>query len=48
VQVEEALALSVVVRWEPVRTALNGRVVARPPRMTPASGCAVGSTLTVG
>ena len=30
VQVGEALTLSVVVRWEPVRTAVNGTLVARP------------------
>jgi hypothetical protein len=27
VQVQEALALSVVVRWEPLRTAVNGRLL---------------------
>jgi hypothetical protein len=48
VQVEEASALSVVVRWGPVMTAVNGTLVARPPRMTLVSSCAVGSTLTVG
>jgi hypothetical protein len=32
VQFEVALALSVVVRWGPVRTAVNGTVVARPVR----------------
>jgi hypothetical protein len=45
VQVEDASALSAVVRWEPFRTAVNGTLVARPPRMTLVSGCAVGSTL---
>jgi hypothetical protein len=45
VQVEEASALSVIVRWEPIKTAVNGTLVARTPRMTPVSGCAVGSTL---
>jgi hypothetical protein len=34
-QVEAASALSVVVRWEPVRTAVTGTLVARPPRTTP-------------
>jgi hypothetical protein len=48
VQVEEASALSVIVRSGPVKTAVNGTVVARPPRMSPVSSCAVGSTLTVG
>jgi hypothetical protein len=33
-QLETTLALSVVVRWEPVRTAVNGTLVARPVRMT--------------
>jgi hypothetical protein len=48
VQVEEASALSVVVRWIPIKTAVNGTLVARPPRMTPLFGCAVGSTLIAG
>jgi hypothetical protein len=43
-QVEAVLALSVVVRWGPVRTAVNGTLVARPSRMTPVPGRAVGST----
>jgi hypothetical protein len=34
VQVEPALALFVVVRWRPVRTAVNGRLVARRVRTT--------------
>jgi hypothetical protein len=46
-QVGAAWVLSVVVRWAPIRTAVNGTLVARPPRMTPLSGCTVGSTLTV-
>jgi hypothetical protein len=33
-QVEESLALTVTVRWEPARTAVNGTLVARPARMT--------------
>jgi hypothetical protein len=33
-QVEAASALSVVVRWEPVRTAVSGTLVARAVRMT--------------
>jgi hypothetical protein len=32
-QVEAASTLSVVVRWGPVMTAVNGTLVARPPRM---------------
>jgi hypothetical protein len=40
--------LSVVVRWIPIKTAVNGTLVARPPRMTPVFGCAVGSTLIAG
>jgi hypothetical protein len=39
------VALSVVVRSGPVRTLVNGTLVARPWRMTPVSGCAVGSQL---
>jgi hypothetical protein len=35
--------LSVVVRWGPVRTVVNGTLVARPSRMTPVPGGAVGS-----
>jgi hypothetical protein len=46
--VEADSALSVVVRSCPVGTAVNGTLVARPPRMTPVSGCAVGSTLSQG
>jgi hypothetical protein len=46
-QVAAAVRLSVGVRWEPVKTAVNGTPLARP-RMTPVSCCAVGSTLTVG
>jgi hypothetical protein len=34
VQVEATLALSVVVRWGLVRTAVNGTLVARPARTT--------------
>ena len=45
VQVTAAVVLSVVVRWEPIGTALSGTLVARPPR-SPVSGCAVGFTLT--
>ena len=37
-QVEAAVVLSVVVRWGPVRTAVNGTVVARP-AMTRFVGC---------
>jgi hypothetical protein len=48
VQVEEASALSVVVHWVPSKTAVNGTLMARPPRMTPVFGCAVGSTLIAG
>ena len=33
-QVDAASALSVIVRWRPARTAVNGTLVARPPRMT--------------
>ena len=33
-QVEVAVALSMIVRWGPVRTAMNGMVVARPVRTT--------------
>jgi hypothetical protein len=33
-QVEEASALSVAVRWVPIKTAVNGTLVAWPPRMT--------------
>jgi hypothetical protein len=33
-QVEVAVALSVVVRWGPAGTAVNGTVVARPARTT--------------
>jgi hypothetical protein len=40
-QVDAASALSVVVRSGPVRTAVNGTPVARPPRMTPESACAL-------
>jgi hypothetical protein len=46
-QVGAGSALSVVVRSGSFRTAVNGTLVARPPRMTPISSCAVGSTLTV-
>jgi len=48
VHVEVAPWLSVVVRSGPFRTAVNGTLVARPSRMTPSTGRAVGSTLTVG
>jgi hypothetical protein len=41
------VVLSVVVRSVPVLTAMNGMLVARPSRMTPASRCAAGSALTV-
>jgi len=47
VQVEAALALSLVVRPGPVRTAVNGTLVARPVRTDPVHRGAVGSTLTV-
>ena len=47
-QVEAASWLSVVVRSGPVRTVVNGTLVARSPRMIPVSGCAVRSTLAVG
>jgi hypothetical protein len=40
-QVDAASALSVVVRSGPVETAVNGTPVARPPRMTPESACAL-------
>jgi hypothetical protein len=33
-QVEAAVGLSVGIRWEPVATAVNGTVVARPVRRT--------------
>jgi hypothetical protein len=46
--VEAVSALSVVVRSGPVRTAVNGTLVARPVRTTSANPDAVGSTLTVG
>jgi hypothetical protein len=36
------------VRWEPVKTAVNGTVVARPTKMTLAHGRPVGSNLTAG
>jgi hypothetical protein len=39
--VDAASALSVVVRSGPVETAVNGTPVARPPRMTPESACAL-------
>jgi hypothetical protein len=35
--VERATALSVVVRWGPFRTSVNGTLVARPLRMTPSN-----------
>ena len=47
-QVVAASALSVVVGSCPVGTAVNGTLVARPPRRTPVSSCTVGSALTVG
>jgi hypothetical protein len=47
-QVEAASLLSVVVRSGPVETVVNGTLVARPPGMTPVSGCAVGSAFTGG
>jgi hypothetical protein len=37
VQVTAAVALSVVVRWEPGRTVVNGTLVAQPVRSTPFS-----------
>jgi hypothetical protein len=43
-QVEAAVALSVVVRSGPVRTAVNGTLVARPVRTDPVHRGAVGST----
>jgi hypothetical protein len=45
-QVEDASWLSVVIRSGPAKTLVNGTLVARLPRMSPVSGCAVGSTLT--
>jgi hypothetical protein len=45
---EEALALSVVVRWGPAETAVNGTVVARPARTTWHKAPRPGSTSTVG
>jgi hypothetical protein len=47
-QVEAASLLSVVVRSGPVETVVNGTLVARPPGLTPLSGCAVGSAITGG
>jgi hypothetical protein len=46
-QVEATSWLSVVARSGPCRTAVNGTLVARPSRMTPLCGRAVGSTLTL-
>jgi hypothetical protein len=40
-QVEVAVALPVIVRWGPARTAVNGTVVARPARTTFEGGLAV-------
>jgi hypothetical protein len=48
VQVEEASALSVVVRWIPVMTAVNGTLVAWPVRMTLLQPGAVALNVTVG
>jgi len=47
-QVEAVTVLSVVVRLGPVKTAVNGTLVARPPRTIPGTGCAADSALTIG
>jgi hypothetical protein len=44
-QVEVAVALSVIVRWGPARTAVNGTVVARPATTFGMPGC-VGTSST--
>jgi hypothetical protein len=46
-QVEAAVVLSVVVRWGPIMTAVNGTVVARPEDNL-GMPVAAGSTLTIG
>ena len=48
VQAEEALALSVVVRWGPVLTGVNGRLVARPARLTRHTVVPLAPSLTAG
>jgi hypothetical protein len=45
-EVEVAVALSVIVRWEPARTAVNGTVVARSARTTFVSPGRVGTSST--
>jgi hypothetical protein len=47
-QVEAAVALSMVVRWGPVRTAVNGTLVARPARATFVGPGCVGTSSTAG
>jgi hypothetical protein len=47
-QVEAASVLSVVVRWGPVGTAVNGTLVARPARMTLENREALAPTSPVG
>jgi hypothetical protein len=47
-QVEAALALSLVVPWGPVRTAVNGTLVARPARTTFMEPGCVGTSSTAG
>jgi hypothetical protein len=47
-QVERAMALSVVVPWIPVGTAVNGMVAARPARTTVAGPRSVGVRSTAG
>jgi hypothetical protein len=44
-RVTAAVVLSVVVRWGPVTTAVNGTLVARPVRMLPAYGVGAGFNL---
>ena len=47
-QVEAALVLSVIIPWGPVRTAVNGTVVARPARTTLVRPGSVGTSSTAG
>jgi hypothetical protein len=47
-QVEVAVALSMIVRWGPVKTAVNGTVVARPARTTLVRPGTVGTSSTAG
>jgi hypothetical protein len=47
-QVEVAVALSMIVRWGPVKTAVNGTVVARRARTTFVRPGGVGTSSTAG